>query len=720
MFIYLAGPAPLPAQSQAESLNVKIRYEDPIRNRRYPELVYWFVTPETLNSARYTQDTQHIAHDTEFDFPFLTARNGVDFFTQPAAHDAVAGIVREGHRNGLRIGATFALQSIDSTRKFSFDDEQTVIGDAEGILDASGRGVIESSVRLRSLAPLKTELLRVFVFRKTGEGEFDPATLADVTAQAKSRVPQAGDISVTLDLGPDRAGYTAFVLATTWFNSIDLFSDAYSRWVHEAINQYRDVPFDGTALDEFGYMRLPVAPSTIWRSHLAGRAFSARFQQAEGMPLTQDLFNSRYAPAGHPEVRIRAIDRYWDFLRKGPLAVEQDFFNYSRQVFGAKNFAGIHNTYHNHLTNDEAWATGINWWTIPRRYGMSDEDLSLPLRMGLLVAHPGNIMYDQFYGWNIHRFAEKALNDARFDARIHYHGYNDTGRWGVDLSTEPFLSKINPVEQKIRLLNRFDPAAPELPLLVVFGMPALLNWYPDQAARNNYDLNGSLHIEEKVKEIWDAGFRCAVVPSDLIDNGSLRLDAKNRPTLNGHTFRAIIYLYPEYARRGTLAFLDEYTRRGGALMLEGRATRDFDGSPADEIFASIAARTRVNGFSVDKIPELGVEKSPLRDDGGELEDGSVILTDLASLESGQPKSFSVQVNGHQFSGAYIGVFALKASPSGTLIKLACGACRSLSRDGREILRLDRTTDLLLTQTPAHGYDAVLLGEPGSDQITMLP
>jgi hypothetical protein len=720
IFVCLADSTYSLAQNREKGLNVKIHYEDPIRNEHYPELVYWFVTPETLASTRYTQDIQHIAHDTEFDFPFLTARNGVDFFTQPAAHDAVAGIVRAGHRNGLRIGATFALQSIDSTRKFPFDDEQTVVADAEGTLDANGRGVIESSVRLRSLAPLKTELLRVFVFRKTAEGEYDPATLANVTAQAKSNAPQPGDLSVTLDLGAKNAGYTAFVLATTWFNSLDLFGDAYSRWVHEAINQYRDVPFDGTALDEFGYMRLPTTPSTVWRSHLAGRAFGARFQQAEGMPLTQALFNARYAPAGHPEVRIRAIDRYWDFLRKGPLGVEQEFYNYSRQVFGAKNFAGIHNTFHNHLTNDEAWATGINWWTIPRQYGMSDEDLSLPLRMGLLVAHPGNIMYDQFYGWNVHRFAEKALNDARFDARIHYHGYNDTGRWGVDLSTEPFLSKINPVEQKIRLLNRFDPAAPELPLLVVFGMPALLNWYPDQAARNNYDVNGSLQIEEKVKEIWAAGYRCAVVPSDLIDNGSLRLDAKNRPTVNGHTFRAIIYLYPQYARRGTLAFLDEYTRRGGALMLEGGATRDFDGSPVDEIFASIAARARVKSFSVDRIPELGVEKSALRDEGGELEDGSVILTDLDSLESGKPKSFSVEVSGHQFSGAYIGVFALKASASGSVLKLACGGCQSLSRDGREILRLDSAADLLLTQTPAHQYEAVLLGQPGGNSLTLLP
>jgi hypothetical protein len=329
-------------------------------------------------------------------------------------------------------------------------------------------------------------------------------------------------------------------------------------------------------------------------------------------------------------------------------------------------------------------------------------------------------MYDQFYGWDIHRFAEKATNDARFDARIHYHGYNDTGRWGVDLSTAPFISAINPVERKMRLLNRFDPAAPHLPLLVVFGMPALLNWYPDQGARNGYDLNGSLHIEEKVQAIWDAGYRCAVVPSDLIDNGSLKLDAKNRPILNGHVFQAVIFLYPQYAKRTTLAFLDQYTLRGGALMVEGSATRDFNGSQIDQIFAEIAGRAKVKQFSVDQIAELDVKKSPLREVGGELEDGSVILTDLSSLETGQPKSFSVAVNGHQFSGAYIGVFALKAAADGRILKLACGGCAPLVRDGREIFRLSIPTDVVLNRNAAGAYEAVLLGQPASNSLKLLP
>ena len=690
-----------------------MRYENPIRNEHYPELLYWFVTPQTLAPEHYRLDIDHIMRDTVFDFPFLTAREGVDFLDSPEGHDGVAGIVLEGHAKGLRIGATLGLQSVDTIRTFSLSEDQTVVGDAEGTLDAGGRGSVTPAVQMRSAKPVKTELLRVVVFRKTGEGEYDAATLRDVTAQAKNTETGPGAMNVTVDMGARYAGYTVFAMTTTWFNALDLMSDAYTRWVHEAVDQYRDVPLDGTALDEFGYMRIPMHPNPPFRGHFAGQGFRARFEKETGRSLTQTIFETCYAPEGHPEVRIRAIDVYWDFLRQGPLRIEQEFYDYSRKVFGEKNFAGIHNTFHNHLTNDEAWATGLNWWTIPREYGMSDEDLSLPLRMGLLVAHPGKIMYDQFYGMDIHRFAVKAMNDARFDARLHYHGYNDTGRWGVDLSKDAFLSKQMPVERKIRLLNRFDPAAPELPVLVVFGMPALLNWYPDDSARNEFDVKGSLHIEEKVQAVWDAGYRCAVVPSDLIDNGSLRLDGQNRPVLNGHTFRAVVYLYPQFAKRTTLDFLDRYTQHGGALMLEGEATRDFNGEPVGAIFTRIAAQARVRQFSVNKIAELGVKPSPLRDTGGELEDGSIILTDLDSLETNQPRPFAVDVNGHHFSGTYVGVFALKANASGSIEKLACGECGALKRDGREVLRLREPADLVLLRNSAGAYEAVVAGSGGN-------
>jgi hypothetical protein len=725
---------------------VSITFEQPIRDTNYPELVYWFITPETFAPGRVAQDIHHIANDTAFTFPFLTERNGVVLFEHPRpdgfippscpkwpqwcspfegnaqSHALVAEIVRNAHQNRLRIGLTFDLQLVDTRRRIPFDDAQTVISSAEATLDGHGCTTLTAGSKMRFAPPEKSELLRVYVFRKTAEGEYDPATLEDVTANAKgtSRLADSmtGLMDISIDLGPKYAGETVFALQQTWLNSMDIFSDAFLRLVHATIDDYHDVPLDGTALDEFGYTRLLGNPP--WRGLFAGKAFQAHFEAATRSKLPETLFAMSYCPSDHPEVRINAIDVYWDFVRSGPLRIENEFYRYSRKVYGDKTFAGIHSTVHNHLTNDEPWASGLDWWTEPRQYGMSDEDLSLPLRMGLLVSQPGNIMYDQFYGRDIQRFAEKALNDARFDARIHYHGYNDTGAWGVDLSSKPFLDAINPVEEKIRLLNQFDPAAPELPLLVVFGMPRLLNWYPNEADRNNYDLNGSLHIEEKIKALWDAGYRCAVVPSDLIDNGTLQIDQQGLPVIHGHKFRAIIYLYPEYAKRTTLSFLDAYVRKGGSLMLEGAATRDFDGKPIVGIFAAIKAKTRVNGFSIADVDKLGVTADPLRAIGGSLEDGGVILTDLPSLQEHKPKHFEVIVNGHHFSGSYEGVFALKADESGTVEKLACGQCGPLLRDGREVLRLEKPSDLvLINDSKGGGYSAVVSGAPGSNSVRIV-
>ena len=64
-------------------------------------------------------------------------------------------------------------------------------------------------------------------------------------------------------------------MATTWFRALDLFSDAYMSWVHEALDDYRDVAFDGTALDEFSYTKVPMTPTAPYRGQFAGRAFSA-------------------------------------------------------------------------------------------------------------------------------------------------------------------------------------------------------------------------------------------------------------------------------------------------------------------------------------------------------------------------------------------------------------------------------------------------------------
>src|SRR5579862_4540413 len=70
---------------QSGKAEVKIHYEEPIQNVNYPELLYWFFTPQTLDSKQYMRDVAHISRDTLFDFPFLTPRTGVNLFEGQAS-----------------------------------------------------------------------------------------------------------------------------------------------------------------------------------------------------------------------------------------------------------------------------------------------------------------------------------------------------------------------------------------------------------------------------------------------------------------------------------------------------------------------------------------------------------------------------------------------------------------------------------------------------------
>jgi hypothetical protein len=151
-------------------------------------------------------------------------------------------------------------------------------------------------------------------------------------------------------------------------------------------------------------------------------------------------------------------------------------------------------------------------------------------------------------------------------------------------------------------------------------------------------------------------------------------------------------------------------------MLEGTATRDFNGRPIADEFSAIQAKARVNGFSIDEVEKLDIKRDPLRAIGGALEDGSVILTDLPSMQQKNPKAFAVNLNGHEFSGTYEGVIAIKANSRGSIEKLACGQCGPLLRDGQLALSLKTPADLVVLSDGKGGYNAVVSGVPGSNSI----
>jgi hypothetical protein len=695
------------------SASASVQYVKTMPPGRAPEITYWFWQSNTLVNAHYLDDVWNMATNSPYTMAIMTQRDNLDFYDYKAMHEPFAETVREAHKLGLKIGLQlwdyWAATRPQSHHPLPVNQAEALVTEGNVVLDSFGHADYSvTCVNARRNQPFHSQVLKVFAFRKTGDGYYDPHTLTDTTAAAQIVKTDAGSITIAIHAPARLAGYTAYIMCAHYCDFPDLFNDVMINKYRETLLRYADIPFDGTALDEFGALMVTLHNHQPFRDRFYGHAFAAAFKKQTGMRLERALFDMRFAPEGKPEVRIRAINEYFDVFRQGPLRVEQAFYTMSKHIFGPHTFAGIHNTFHNRMGSDDVWRCGFNWWSVPREYGQSDENWPMPECLGLAVVHPEPITIDQIYSHSMNYFIQKAFRDAPFDGRIDYHGWNDhTNQWGIDLAQTTRYAPIRDAELKIRLLNQFDPAAPKLSVLIVFGMPALINWFPDESARSPWDINGKLGIEEKALAIWRAGYPCALLPSDFIDNGQITFDAGHHPVVNGHRFDALVFLDPQYAKQSTLRFLECYTHAGGKLMLEGTATRDFYGHDIAGRFQKIAARATVHGFDIARLPETGAQTNFVPN-GGFLEDGSVIFSDYRSWHNHQAKSFSVELLGHQFSGTYLGVCALKADSAGGVEKLACGGFTRLKRDGHMIFSLDQPADLVLHRISQDGYAAIIV------------
>ena len=665
-----------------------------INNSNHPQIAYWFLTPEILVNDKYLTDLNYMIDHTLFDFIFLDARNGCSFENVAVMHPVMEKIVAFAHKRNIKIGYRAQVkgdkqQHEESTERF--------IAESETTLDHSGNGNCSLNAEfVRSSNSNKQEVFKVFLFKKSAAGFYEPSSCRETTAYNFSVKDQTVHVNITA--GKEMGGYTAFVMAQFYYSKLSNHSAEAAEGVVNFINTYADIPFDGVMLDEYGNAQVlpPWKMMFKWGNYRL-RSYSLpmakELERRTGIPAFRTLFDMRYAPAGKPEVRMKAINAYMDLMREGAMHVENALYKRAKEVYGPNCFIAAHNTFHNSLINDEIWATGLKWWSIPRDNGFTDEKTPLPTQMGIAMSYPANAMYNMYYDGNIGHFVTKTLTDLRYGIRTFYHAFNDK-QWGIGLEKPEATNAINPVENCARLMNRFNPALPEIKMLVIFGNEALQNWYPNNYERGSYDINDQLKIEEKAVQIWEAGYLNALVPTDLISEGKLRLDSVGKPVLCGHKFDAIVFLYPQYSKESTLKFLEEYVDKGGKLMMEGAATYDFNGNDISARIRSIHEKAIIREFSVNHIPELGLTRNAVAG-GCKNEDGSYVFTDISSLRNNKPKIFKLSFGQDVYSGDYTGFAAISADPLWGLQKLACAGFSELNKNGVTILKLEHPGDIFI-------------------------
>jgi hypothetical protein len=676
-----------------------------------PQILYWvWNSPESVKDDRYLEKLETVAAKTPFTHVSIYMHNGFGFNSPAKIKPALAKAVARAHQLGLKIivSAYFPAHSPTELK----GRLSGMILDNEATLDDKGHAAIEVRAEaLREKKPVASTLLKAYAFRKTSEGFYDPASLRELGSDALKMTGLGPDgLRIEVDQGAGHAGETLFVMTRHDYPYGDLFSDFWPEQFGKMLDTWADIPIDGVALDEFRYLTLN------WGKPFHGRWYSdpmaAAYRERYKRPMEEDLLAYRYAPEGSPDVRAAAINRYFDLLAPRPAEVDRTFMEYARKLYGPDIFLGFHNTWHNGMAGDEIWGTGANWWGLDREYGQLDETCCEPVRLGVGAAYPKPVFYNMFYSEIARKkkleepgsYIREAVAEARLNGRVNYLGLDQPAEWGVPLDA-PLLERIGRVERRIRLLNEFNGPRPDTRLLVLFGFPSLANWYPNEASRSIQDINASLKVEEKASALWRAGIPSAVMSSTVIDSGKLTLGADGRPTINGHTFDAVAFIGPEYSKPSTLAFLKNYVDKGGKLLLDGEATRGFDGKPIGPVFGDIAKAAVARDVTPASATKLGLAKDwPA--EGSRLEDGSVILVDGATIETNEPHEFAFTIGGHHYKVVASGLVAFKASSEGkdgkegNPEKLAAARLVSLSRDGTTLYAPPQPADTAIEWTPA--------------------
>lgn len=534
----------------------------------------------------------------------LSARDGMNFW-EPAIQPHLEEAAEYAHELGLKIVLQLWPQGFFHAplEDMDPDDATAIINEGECTV-CDGVALYRDDTRhicKPDIATVqKSVLLKAYAFRKASDDVYFDGTLTDVTDKAAIQQDDPGHLRLRFEL-PELEGATVYVMTAHYHRYADLFSDRHICDYDRIMERFRGSAFDGIVLDEMKNLELQsmgftLDPVTI-RERFYGTHLKRYFEEQTGENLEQTLFEMRYTAMSERDRRPAAINRYYDILRRATRRIERFVAEKSKDLFGKDAFIGLHNTFHNHLQNDELLATGINWWEVPRDYAQTDEDVAYPVRMGIACQCPESLIYDMYYTKSVDRFLEKAMRDAKFGCRLHYHAMNDD-YCGVDTGSPPFLQTIRPIEEKIDLLNLFDPPLPAMDLLVVFGFPALCNWYPDIRARNEFDINGSLNIMERVESLWNDGYLNALAPSDALEDGRITVTDTGQFVYGGHTFAHMLFLYPEYAKDATLRFLEDAIKQGASLRIIGSLTTGFDGKPVERSYVARRirrCRSRENG-----------------------------------------------------------------------------------------------------------------------------
>jgi len=158
----------------------------------------------------------------------------------------------------------------------------------------------------------------------------------DISKDCKAIIKDRSTVQVQIH-APQAKGLTACIMTQQYVSQSSMWDDVEINGFTETMKSYGDIPFDGFALDEYGnkfvIRSIEMKPTDNFRARWYSNGMAGEFQKTTGQSLDRALFDGRYAPTGKPELRMKAINVYMDFMRKGALRVEDAVYQKSKEIF---------------------------------------------------------------------------------------------------------------------------------------------------------------------------------------------------------------------------------------------------------------------------------------------------------------------------------------------------------------------------------------------------
>jgi len=688
-------------------------------SKKYPQILFWKWDDSHIETRNYREKILDICRRSCFDYIYVGTAWCQKGLQSREVRDCIEDAVAYTHELGRKFIFEIDVRPARDVFAAKYPEGITALMlQKDIVLDERGRGTAafrlsECSDQFGAYMPVGAEVYRVFSFEKSDEFTYVRDTRRDITERVSS-IEEGNTLKVRIGEDKEDGNRSALVMALVWYNLPDSGSEDTIRYFDELFSLYQDIPFDGIALDEWGYVAHPGYNFTnSWRMPWYSRSIEKDIFQWMGTDPGLFYLHMYYTPEGEESARIRYINVYHEMIRNHTLKIERYFYAKVKELFGEDAFVGVHPTWYAIAEIDnspEIYKNGLNWWDVPRDYGFTDEIMLMPVRTALAHKWKSNTWYNMWYSEGTldkTTYAREIWHNARYGGRVITLGYETRCEEGVqDLIPHGDLEYVSAAEEKIALLNRFQSASVNSSVLIVMGIPAVCNWIGNITGNLLWNTYNSRFNEvfTLARDLWNAGWNCDLVGSYEIEDGDLYLGDKGKAVYGSQEYDCVIFMFPQFSKGKVLDFLVQMGKSQAKSIVIGGCDRDFEGNHVEAFFNGI--KDKVDLY-LDKRPEIGDLVWQLRKwgiptnrvpYGSVLQDGSVILTPTGMSEStGNTLEVDFIHAQHHIRAKFQDLLAFKLKKDGKIEKLAASKLEYLYIDDREEIPLDQPRDIVRLQ-----------------------